>query len=480
MHKPLNKNFTQEVGLIHFIGIGGIGMSGMAEILHNLGYRVQGSDLNESYITERLQKNGIKVIFGHHPQNIEGVSLIVKSTDIQDSNVEIKAAFKESIPVIKRCDMLAEIMRCKPAISVSGTHGKTTTTSMIATVFDGAQMNPTVINGGVINQFNTNAYVGDGDYIIAEADESDGTFIKIPSYIAVVTNIDPEHLNYYGTFANVKTAYKTFIENIPFYGFAVLCYDHPVVREIGAQIIDRRIIKYGVEADDLDIKAVNITQDQEGMAFDVIFSSNFMKRNRLNSQQIEGMKLRAYGQHNVLNCLSAIAIGIEKGISIALLQKSLANFRGVKRRFTQTGEVRGIRIIDDYAHHPEEIKVTLNAARMVANMRGGKVIAVMQPHRYTRLQSLMEEFAQSFDDADEIIISEVYSAGEQSIANITSEKLIEKIKQYSSQSVYKLDDPLKLAEKINKLAKSSDLVVLLGAGSITKWAYDLPQQLEKI
>jgi len=480
MKTALNKIFTQDIGTIHFIGIGGIGMSGMAEILHTLGYKIQGSDLSENYVTERLKKNGIKIINNHVAANVEGASLIVRSTAVKDDNPEVISARDFNIPIIKRSDMLAELMRFKHAISISGTHGKTTTTSLISTIFDAADLKPTVINGGIINQRGTNAYFGEGDYLIAEADESDGTFIRVPSYVAVITNIDPEHLDYYGTFENAKLAYRIFIENLPFYGFAVLCYDHPVVREIGTSIVDRRIIRYGINETDVDIRAENIRQLESGMVFDVVLNENYARKKRLTDNTIKDIYLGIHGRHNVLNSLAAIAVSIEKNIPIDTIKKALQEFSGVRRRFIKTGEVNGVTIIDDYAHHPEEIKATLSTARSLADMKGGNVIAVMQPHRYSRLKDLMVDFSKSFANANTIIVSDIYSSGEDPIEGVTSEALISAIKNNANQTAIKLDDPNKLAKKINTLAKSSDIVVLLGAGSITKWAYELPKQLENL
>ncbi len=371
-------------------------------------------------------------------------------------------------------------MRFKHSIAISGTHGKTTTTSLVAKLFETAGKNPTVINGGIINQHGTNAYLGDGEYLVAEADESDGTFIKVPSYVAVVTNIDPEHMDYYGTFDKVKEAYKTFITNLPFYGFGVMCYDHPVVREIGCSITDRRVISYGIESADVDFRAVNIVPTEKGSTFDVEISKDYAKRKNLKYTSITNLTIGIHGRHNVQNSLSAIAIGVEKGFDKEIIRTAFENFGGVKRRFTLTGVVNGISIIDDYAHHPVEIKATLSTARHIANLRGSKVIAIMQPHRYTRLHDLMEEFAAAFSDANNVFIADVYSAGESPIPNVSAEELIKKIRAHGNKSVEKLESQEMLPEIINNLAKNNDLVVLLGAGNITKWAYDLPKQIEEI
>jgi len=480
MNKNLTTIFPTDIGTIHFIGIGGIGMSGIAEILHSLGYKVQGSDISESYITERLVKNGIKVFNGHNASNIKGAALVVKSTAVKDNNPEIIAAQESLIPIIKRSEMLAELMRFKHSIAVSGTHGKTTTTSLIAKMFETAGLDPSVVNGGVINNKGTNAYMGQGDYLIAEADESDGTFIKVPSYVGVITNIDPEHMDYYGTFDNVKGAYLQFIESLPFYGFGVLCIDHPVVRELSEFITSRKVLSYGIDSADADFRATNININELGSTFDVEISKQYRDFRKLPYSKIEGIVLDMHGRHNVLNALSAIAIGVEKNFAVDVIKSAFKNFGGVKRRFTYTGVVNGVSIIDDYAHHPIEICATLNTARGIANLKGSKVIAVMQPHRYTRLEDLFEDFAQSFDDADHIIIADVYPAGEDPIEGIDAKALVSRIQELGKKSVQQLYSPENLAQLINKLAKNNDLVVLLGAGNVTKWAYDLPKQLQKL
>lgn len=480
MPNQLTNIFQTQIGAIHFVGIGGIGMSGIAEILHSLGYTVQGSDMQESYVTDRLKTVGIEVFFPNEAKNVEGCSLVVRSTDIKDDNPEIVRARELGIPTIKRSEMLAEIMRFKHSIAISGTHGKTTTTSLVAHLLDVARLDPTVINGGVINHKKTNAYVGSGPYLVAEADESDGTFIKIPSYVAIVTNIDPEHLNYYHTFEASIAAYRTFVTGIPFYGFAVLCYDHPIVRELGKSIKERRIISYGIETAGVDLRAVNIKVDMNGSTFDVELSDSYVNAKQLKTNVIKGVKLSLKGEHNVSNALSAIAVGIELGISQEVIVNAFYNFEGVKRRFTKTGEVDGVTIVDDYAHHPVEIMATLKAARAVVGSTGGKVIAVVQPHRYSRLADLMDEFSTSFKSADELIISDVYSAGETPIPGITSEELIRRVKLNTKQTPIYLRDRKDLPEVINNLAKRGDIVVLLGAGDITKWAYELPNNLKEL
>lgn len=480
MSNSLSVIFPTDIGTIHFIGIGGIGMSGIAEILDSMGYTVQGSDASESYVTDHLKDLKIKVMLGHNASNVDHCSLVVKSTAIKDDNPEVMRAIELGIPIIKRSAMLAEIMRFKQSIAISGTHGKTTTTSLVACLLEAAQLNPTVINGGIINNKKTNAYIGDGQYLVAEADESDGTFIKVPSYVAVITNIDPEHLDYYKTFENSIAAYRTFITNLPFYGFAVLCYDHPIVRQLGSSIKGTRIISYGLDVQAVDLQAVNIRTDIDGSTFDVMLSASYVRHKKLKFNVIKDVKLHLNGRHNVSNSLSAIAIGLELGIESSVIARAFSTFGGVKRRFTKTGEFNGITIIDDYAHHPIEVRATLSTAKDVIKNTNGKVIAVLQPHKYSRLNDLMDEFSEAFLDADEIIISDVYPAGEKPIPGVDSIELIRRIKLNAKREAIYLDSSEKLPELINSLAKSSDLVVLLGAGNITKWAYDLPKDLEKL
>jgi UDP-N-acetylmuramate--alanine ligase len=480
MDNALNLIFPTDIGAIHFVGIGGIGMSGIAEILNSMGYNVQGSDIAESYVTDRLVHLGIKVSFEQVASNVENCSLVVKSTIIKDDNPEIMRAHELSIPVIKRSEMLTEIMRFKNSISISGTHGKTTTTSLVACLLEAAGLNPTVINGGIINNKKTNAYIGSGSYLVAEADESDGTFIKVPSYVGVITNIDPEHLDYYQTFENSIAAYRTFITNLPFYGFGVLCYDHPIVRQLGNSIKSRRIISYGLGSQAVDLRAVNIRSNMEGSTFDIELSESYVRHKKLKFDMIRDVNLRLNGRHNISNSLSAIAIGLELGIESSIIARAFSEFGGVKRRFTKTGEVKGITFIDDYAHHPIEIMATLSTAQDVVKSSGGRVIAVMQPHKYSRLCELFDEFSEAFNGADEIIISDVYSAGEKPIPGVDANELIRRIKLNAKRDAIYLSNPENLPELINKLAKSSDLVVFLGAGNITKWAYDLPKLLETL
>jgi UDP-N-acetylmuramate--alanine ligase len=457
----------------HIIGIGGYGMSGIAEILHNLGYKVQGSDASESAIVTRLKGLGIKVFIGQNASNIsDTINFVVKSTAIKDENPEIVAARGLDIPVINRAEMLAELMRFKHSIAISGSHGKTTTTSLVACIFEEAGLKPTVINGGVINRVDTNAYLGDGPYLIAEADESDGTFIKVPATSVVVTNIDPEHLDHYGTFENLKSAYAQFITNLPFYGFAVLCKDHPVVYEIAEKITSRRIIFYSIKDPSADLYATNIRTDGLSSTFDVILSRRYK-----DIKKIENLTLSTLGMHNVSNSLSAVAMALENNIEVSIIKKALAAFGGVKRRFTKTDEVDEVLFVDDYAHHPVEIETTLAAAKSLAQVRGGKVIAVAQPHRYSRVSDLMADFTKCFTNADELIISEIYAAGEKPLDGVTTDDMIAGIATATNQQATKLNNPSELPTLLNNLASSKDIVIFLGAGDVTKWAYETPKQI---
>lgn len=476
MRTALEKLMFDNFGIIHFIGIGGIGMSGIAEILHNLGYQIQGSDLNENDNILRLRNIGIKIFIGHEQENIKEASVVVKSTAVKNSNPEIIAAKKMRIPVVKRSEMLAELMRLKISVAVSGAHGKTTTTAFVAALFEAAELNPTVINGGIINTRGTNAYLGSSDYLIAEADESDGTFIRIPSTIAVITNIDAEHLDYYGTFENLKLAYKSFIHNLPFYGFAVVCKDHHEVAKLITEIEDREVITYGINSNDLDVQAINIIENISGSIFDVKISSRVMGEEII----VEKIALPTPGKHNILNSLAAIAIGAKLKLKKQVMSKAFINFNGVKRRFTKTGEVNNVTIIDDYAHHPEEIKTTLLTAHQVSKINPeAKVIAVVQLHRYTRVESLFSEFVHCFDNADIILMSDIYSAGEQQIEGINKEVIIAALRQhYKDKEILSLDSPSNLIELINPKVKPGDMVIFMGAGTITKWANEFPKEWE--
>jgi UDP-N-acetylmuramate--alanine ligase len=474
MRLAAEKIMFGHIGIIHFVGIGGIGMSGIAEILHNLGYQVQGSDAIESYVTKNLAQKGIKVFIGHAAENVKGVSIVVRSSAIGLENSEIKAAIAAHIMVIKRSEMLGELMRLKISIAISGTHGKTTTTSLIAAMFEKANLDPTVINGGIVNARGTNAYLGKGDFLIAEADESDETFIKIPSTIGVITNIDPEHLNHYGNFDNLKQAFRTFINNLPFYGFGVLCKDHAEVFALSQEILDRRILTYGIDTQDVNVRAINIVNNADSSDFDVLITASNTKQ----QYTIKGIHLPMVGLHNVLNSLAAIAIGVELKFSDEVIKNAFVDFKGVKRRFTRTGIVNDITIVDDYAHHPAEIVATLKTAKLVTAKTTGRIIAVVQPHRYSRVNDCFSEFTNCFGEADIVIIADIYAAGEQPIEGISRDILVNAIKQlnYCNQ-VMALEHPQNLAQIISSLAKPNDLVLFMGAGNITNWAYDLPNQL---
>lgn len=460
-------------GIIHFIGVGGIGMSGICEILHNLGYKVQGSDSATNYNVQRLESLGIKVTIGQKEENIENAEVIVKSSAIKDSNPEIMAGKNKGIPIIQRADMLAEIMRLKTSIAIAGTHGKTTTTTMVTCMFDAANLDPTVINGGIINHYGTNAHLGQGDWLIAEADESDGTFLKLPATVAIITNIDPEHMEHYGTFDNLKKAFRDFIENLPFYGFGVLCNDHLVVSELAKTIKDRKVITYAIESE-ADVSATNIRIENGGSTYDVEISDKV----KGGARSIKNIHLPMPGQHNVLNSLAAISVVAELELDSNVILNGFSKFKGVKRRFTKTGEVGGITIIDDYGHHPKEIEVTLRTAKGTLKSASQSVIAVVQPHRYSRVNDLFNEFCQCFSDADTVIVTDIYEAGESPIEGVNKESLIEGIKKTGHNNVLPLASKDELPVLINKIAKSGDIVVCLGAGSISAWANELPKQLK--
>ncbi len=467
-----NKRIQGALDTIHFTGIGGIGMSGIAEIMYNLGYKIQGSDLNMNNNTQRLESMGIKIFIGHDADNIHNVSYVVVSTAIADNNPEIISAKKKKIPVIKRSEMLAELMRLKCSIAISGTHGKTTTTSLVACMFESAGLTPTVINGGIINKKMTNAYVGAGNYLIAEADESDATFIKIPSTIAVITNIDAEHMDFYQNFANLVGAFKQFINNLPFYGFGVLCIDHPVVKKIAKEITGRKIITYGIDSKEANIRAFNIRYDVSESIFDVAINLPNMH----GTTTIESVSITTPGKHNVLNSLAAIAIGAELDFGFKAIKNGFKQFAGVKRRFTKVCECNGAEIIDDYAHHPVEIKATLATAKSIAQKRGSKVVAFFQPHKYSRVKDLFDDFIKSFIDADKIYILDIYPAGEKPINGINSKILADRISDLSSNA-YFVSSHEKIAGIIKDNAQQNDLIIMMGAGTISSWAYDLINKL---
>ena len=461
------------IGTIHFIGIGGSGMSCIAELMHNLGYTVQGSDISENSNVKRLRAQGIGIVIGHAAENVEHAGVVVVSSAINVENVEVKEARLRRIPVVRRAEMLAELMRLKWSIAVGGTHGKTTTTSMIGLVLQTAGLDPTVANGGIINAYGTNAHLGDGDWLVAEADELDGSFLKLPATAVIVTNMDPEHLNYYGTYEKMKDAYRTFVQNIPFYGFACLCVDHPEVQHMISQISDRRLITYGFTPQ-AEVTAQNIHAVPGLITFDVVVAENLSPTGE--TLRMEGFSLPVYGRHNVLNALAAIGVGLRLGISEENLKKALASFAGVQRRFTKTGETNGVTIIDDYGHHPIEIASTLRAAREVAPK---KVIAVFQPHRYTRVANLFDMFCTAFNDADCVIVADVYAAGEPEIPSANKEALAEGLRAHGHRHVVVLNKREDLADIIKAEASSGDIVICLGAGSISSWAKALPRELEQ-
>ncbi len=461
-----------DMGPIHFVGIGGIGMSGIAEVMINVGYQVQGSDQSESANVRRLRALGISVAIGHHQENLGNAKVVVISSAVKSDNPEVVSARTQMLPVVRRAEMLAELMRLKWCVAVAGTHGKTTTTSMVAAILDAAEYDPTVINGGIINAYGTNARLGGGDWMVVEADESDGTFIKLPSTIAIVTNMDPEHLDFFGDFETEKAAFETFVENVPFYGFAVLCIDHPEVQAMIGRISDRRIVTYGTSPQ-ADMRAVELSFDESGANFSVEIAGHQDGR----VERFGNFRLPMPGTHNVLNALAAITVAHEMGIDGTTMIRALANFGGVKRRFTKTGEADGITVIDDYGHHPVEIAAVLKAAR---DAYAGRVIAVVQPHRYSRLQDLFEEFCFCFNDADAVIVSEVYAAGESPIDGVDENALIAGLVGHGHRNVKPLRRPEELPSLIADLAQSGDVVVCLGAGSITGWANSLPAQLSAL
>ncbi len=463
-----------DIGIIHFVGIGGIGMSGIAEVLHTLGYSVQGSDVAENANVKRLRGLGVTIHVGHKEGNIGDARVVVVSTAVKGSNPEVQAARQRMIPVVRRAEMLGELMRLKWSIAVGGTHGKTTTTSMVAALLDAADMDPTVIIGGIINAWGSNARLGKGDWMVAEADESDGTFLKLPATIAVVTNIDPEHLDHYGTFDKERDAFEAFVANIPFYGFAVLCIDHPEVQAMIPRLSDRRIITYGFSPQ-ADVRAVNLRHGPAGMRFDAVIAD----RKTGAESKLLGLMLPMLGEHNVQNALVAVAIGHEMGIGGDVIRRAVANFVGVKRRFTRAGEVDGITIIDDYGHHPVEIAAVLKTAR-AATQGTGKVIAVVQPHRFTRLHNLFEEFCTCFNDADAVVVADVYAAGEEPIAGVSRDALVEGLEHHGHRTVVPLAGPGDLPEVVDALAGPGDMVVCLGAGDITQWANALPENLRAL
>jgi UDP-N-acetylmuramate--alanine ligase len=465
------KGVGTDIGIIHFVGIGGIGMSGIAEVMHNLGYQVQGSDIAEGPSVERLRARGMVVHIGHKAENVAGVAVVVTSTAVRRTNPEVAAALEARVPVVRRAEMLAELMRLKSTVAVAGTHGKTTTTSMIATLLDAGGIDPTVINGGIIEQYGSNARLGDSDWMVVEADESDGSFLRLDGTIAVVTNIDPEHLDHYGDFDGVKKAFVEFIHNVPFYGAAVLCVDHPVVQAVIGAVRDRKVVTYGFSLQ-ADICGVNVRSNAGGNTFDVI-----VRQRGLEDRRIEGVHLPMPGRHNVQNALAAIAVAIEMGCSDEVIRTGFARFGGVRRRFTRVGSVDlaggKVTVIDDYAHHPVEIRAVLAAAREAVTGTEGRVIAVAQPHRYSRLNDLMDDFQSCFDDADIAYVAPVYPAGEEPLPGVDHAALVAGMKARGHRAAREIAGADALAEVLAGEVAPGDLVVCLGAGDITKWAAGL-------
>jgi UDP-N-acetylmuramate--alanine ligase len=462
------RGVATDIGTIHFIGIGGIGMSGIAEVMHNLGYRVQGSDVAEGYVIEGLRKRGIPVSIGHRAENLGDAAVVVTSTAIKRGNPEVELALESRVPVVRRAEMLAELMRLKSTVAIAGTHGKTTTTSMVAALLDAGGVDPTVINGGIINSYGSNARLGASDWMVVEADESDGSFLRLDGTIAVVTNIDPEHLDHYGSFDAVKDAFVEFVENVPFYGAALLCLDHPEVQAIIPRVRDRRVVTYGFSAQ-ADVRGVNVTPIPGGNRFEAI-----IRQRDGTVRSIEHIEMPMPGRHNVQNALAAIGVALELGIADDVIQTGFAKFGGVKRRFTKVGEVPvgdgTVTVIDDYGHHPVEIRAVLSAAREGARAR---VIAIVQPHRFTRLRDLIEDFQSAFNDADVVYVAPVYAAGEAPIDGVDAAALVTGLKRRGHRSAHEIADAAALAETLAETVQPGDMVICLGAGDITRWAAGL-------
>ena len=454
-----------DIGPIHFVGIGGIGMSGIAEVLLNLGYQVQGSDLKDSKITERLASLGAKIFIGQRAENLESAEVVVISSAIKSGNPELDAARMAGLPVVRRAEMLAELMRMKSNVAIAGTHGKTTTTTMVATLLDAGGIDPTVINGGIIHAYGSNARMGQGEWMVVEADESDGTFNRLPATIAIVTNIDPEHMEHWGSIENLRKGFYDFVSNIPFYGIAVCCTDHPEVQALVGKITDRRVVTYGFNAQ-ADVRVLNLTYKAGVAHFDIALQQS--------EQMITGCTLPMPGDHNVSNALSAVAVALHLGMSHDDIRAALAGFKGVNRRFTKVGEANGVTIIDDYGHHPVEITAVLKAARQASD---GRVIAVHQPHRYTRLSSLFEDFCTCFNDADVVAIAEVYAAGEDPITGVSRDDLVAGLIRHGHRHARAIVSEDDLERLVREQAKSGDIVVCLGAGTISTWAHGLPARL---
>ncbi|MFY0618673.1 UDP-N-acetylmuramate--L-alanine ligase [Shimia sp.] len=458
-----------DVGAIHFVGIGGIGMSGIAEVLINHGYTVQGSDLKTTKITTRLAEMGATIFEGQRAENLENAQVVVISSAIKPGNPELDEARRKGLPVVRRAEMLAELMRLKSNIAVAGTHGKTTTTTMVAALLDHGKFDPTVINGGIIHAYGSNARVGEGEWMVVEADESDGTFNRLPATIAIVTNIDPEHMEHWGTEEALHQGFYDFVSNIPFYGLAVCCTDDPDVQTLVGKITDRRVVTFGFNAQ-ADVRAVNLTYKAGVAHFDIQL--------QLEGKVIEGCSLPMPGDHNVSNALSAVAIARHLGMKLDEIRAALASFGGVNRRFTKVGEVMGgVPVIDDYGHHPVEIAAVLKAARQAIGDSGGRVIAVHQPHRFSRLHSLFEDFCTCFNEADVVGIADVFAAGEAPIEGASRDDLITGLVAHGHRHAVAISEEADLVALVKDAAKPGDIVVCLGAGSISAWANALPGHL---
>ncbi|MBF96850.1 MAG: UDP-N-acetylmuramate--L-alanine ligase [Alphaproteobacteria bacterium MarineAlpha9_Bin4] len=464
-------SFDKKFGLLHFIGIGGIGMSGIAEVLFNLGYKVSGSDLVENQNVIRLKSLGVNVRIGHEKENVDEAAMVVVSSAIDPENEEVVEAKKQRIPIVKRAEMLAELMRFKKSISVAGTHGKTTTTSLMATILESADLDPTVINGGIINSYKSNAKIGSSDWMVVEADESDGSFIKLPSTNIIVTNIDAEHLDYYGNFRALKDAFKQFINNIPFYGMAIVCLDNPTIQSILSEIEDKRIITYGISPQ-ADYKAQNIKSVNGRTSFTLEISPKVHSP----TKSVNGLISNIPGIHNVQNVLAVCAMAIEMGIKIEIIKTALEGFEGVNRRFSLLSSYRGIKVYDDYGHHPVEIRATLSAAREVSK---NKVVAIVQPHRYSRLKMLFADFTTAFNDADTVFVTNIFSAGEKEDKELTTENLISALVASGHKDVRKYEDLKQLKTFLEEHLKEGDVIIFLGAGNITQYAKNFSDLLGK-
>ena len=452
-----------DVGPIHFVGIGGIGMSGIAEVLLDQGYLVQGSDVKSSDITQRLEKLGAQIYLNQAAENLETAEVVVVSSAIKMGNPELVAARSRGLPVVRRAEMLAELMRLKSNIAVAGTHGKTTTTTMVSTLLQAGGFDPTVINGGIIHAFDSNARAGKGEWMVVEADESDGTFNRLPATIAIITNIDPEHMEHWGNLGNLREGFFQFVHNIPFYGLAVCNTDHPEVQSLVGRITDRRVVTYGFNAQ-ADVRAINLSYSEGISHFDVAL---------WDGQIISNCKLPMPGDHNISNALASVAVARHLGMNTEKIRSGLGDFEGVNRRFTKVSEVNGIMIIDDYAHHPVEILATLRAARQ---SHKGRVVAIHQPHRYSRLSNLFEEFCTCFHDADVVGITDVFAAGESSIKGAERDDLVSGLIRHGHRNVFSVENESGLLDFYSSQCQKGDMLIFLGAGSISAWAYRLVEK----